>query len=81
MTSCPASRSALRPGAVARYAAFVFDLAGRYRRSPVLRAGDGILWNLLEAEERRLRADHPEDWAQGVELSQSMTSKEFAAGS
>jgi hypothetical protein len=47
----------------------------------VLRAGDGILWNLLEAEERRLRADHPEDWAQGVELSQSMTSKEFAAGS
>jgi hypothetical protein len=68
-------------GAVARYAAFVFDLAGRYRRSPVLRAGDGTLWNLLEAEERRLRADDPEEWARGVELSQSMTSKELAAGS
>jgi hypothetical protein len=61
---------------VARYAAFIAELAGRYRRSAILRAGDGELWNLLEVEERRLRAVHPEAWARGVELAREISPEE-----
>ncbi|MFI5225530.1 MAG: hypothetical protein ACHQ3P_02520 [Candidatus Limnocylindrales bacterium] len=68
-------------GPVARYAAFVFDLVGRYRRSTVLRAEDGELWNLLEAEERRLRADHPVEWEQGIGLSHEISPEELPAAS
>jgi hypothetical protein len=61
---------------VDRYAAFVADLIGRYRRSAVLRAGDPELWNLLEAEERRLRTDAPSSWQEGVELAQRISPEE-----
>lgn len=51
-----------------RYAAFVSDIIPRYRGSPALRSGHPELWALLEAEERRLRADHPAQWAGGSAL-------------
>jgi hypothetical protein len=53
---------------VTRYAAFVTDAMTRYRASPRLRAGQADLWTLLQAEERRLRADQPVAWAAGEEL-------------
>ena len=61
---------------VARYAAFIVDLAGRYRRSATLRAGDGELWILLEAEERRLSEAHPDAWAHGIELAHEISPEE-----
>ncbi|HYC07009.1 MAG TPA: hypothetical protein VEG29_03710, partial [Candidatus Binatia bacterium] len=63
---------------VERYAAFVADLVSRYRRSPILRAGDPELWNLLEAEEHRLRADPSGTWAVGVELARRISPEEAA---
>jgi hypothetical protein len=51
---------------LARYAAFVTDQVGRYRLSPELRSGHAELWALLEAEERRLRRDHAEEWSEGA---------------
>jgi len=65
---------------VDRYAAFVADLVGRYRRSPVLRTADPELWNLLEAEERRLGADAPGAWAAGVDLARRISPEESTAG-
>jgi hypothetical protein len=55
-------------GPLARYASFVDDLMRRYRSSPDLRSGHPELWALVEAEERRLRRDHPEDWSAGERL-------------
>jgi hypothetical protein len=51
---------------VVRYAAFLADTMARYRASSVLRAEQPDLWALLQAEERRLRADRPVDWASGI---------------
>jgi hypothetical protein len=51
--------------AVTRYAAFVADSMARYRGSAVLRGQHADLWNLLQAEERRLRSMHPVEWAAG----------------
>ncbi len=51
-----------------RYAAFISDITTRYRASPTLRSGHPELWALLGAEERRLRNDHPSQWAGGVAL-------------
>ena len=59
-------------GPVARYAAFVADLVGRYRVSPELRSGHPELWALIEAEARRLRRDRPVDWADGSALLLAM---------
>ena len=53
---------------VARYAAFVADIADRYRHSDQLRLARGDLWRLLQVEEARLRRDAPEAWAAGVDL-------------
>ena len=50
---------------VTRYAAFLGDALARYRASPILRAQQADLWTLLQSEERRLRADHPTEWAAG----------------
>jgi len=47
---------------VTRYAAFVADALARYRASSILRAQQPDLWTLLQAEERRLRANHPTEW-------------------
>lgn len=51
-----------------RYAAFVEDLLGRYRRSLALRDADPRLWNMLRGEAERLEREHPEAWARRVEL-------------
>jgi len=53
---------------VTRYAAFVADAMARYRTSPVLRAQQADLWTVLQAEERRLRSNHPNEWAGGEVL-------------
>ncbi len=55
-------------GALARYAAFLNDVVGRYRTSNALRSGHPDLWTLFDTEERRLRRDHPVEWDQGAEL-------------
>ena len=61
---------------VARYAAFLADAVERYRESRVLRVVDPDLWALLRAEEHRLQAQHPSEWAQGqhLRLSRARTS-------
>jgi hypothetical protein len=53
---------------VARYAAFVADAVRRYRPSPALREDHPELWAVLQAEDRRLHAEHPADCAAGGEL-------------
>ncbi len=55
---------------VARYAAFVFDLVGRYRRSAILRAGDGrcgTSWKPRSAASRRMNT------RRGLTASSSLT--------
>jgi hypothetical protein len=66
-----ARAAALDP--VARYAAFIRDLYGQYRRSAVLRDQHAELWILLESEARRLQRDHPEAWASGTDLAGALT--------
>ena len=51
-----------------RYAAFLGDVVGRYRRSPALRAADAEAWRLLEAEELRLRRTDPDCWHTGTAI-------------
>jgi hypothetical protein len=51
-----------------RYAAFLIDVVHRYRASQTLRASEPELWVLLDAAERRLRADHPTEWTLGAAL-------------
>jgi hypothetical protein len=53
---------------VTRYAAFLADAMARYRTSPVLRREQPDLWALLQAEGRRLRANHPTEWSAGEVL-------------
>jgi hypothetical protein len=64
---------AARADPVTRYAAFLADTMARYRASPLLRAGQPDLWTLLTAEERRLRAQHPSEWASGEGLRRQAT--------
>ena len=58
---------------ITRYAAFIRDLVGRYRRSSSLRDQHLDLWVLLQSEERRLSRDHPTEWADGATLSSRLT--------
>ena len=51
-----------------RYAAFLGDVVGRYRRSASLRAADPASWTLLEGEEARLRREDPERWRTGLAI-------------
>lgn len=64
---------AAQAGAVTRYAAFVADTVTRYRGSAILRSQHTGLWNVIQAEERRLRAEHPEAWACGEVLRREAT--------
>ena len=52
-----------------RFAAFVMDLAGRYRAAPILSAVHPDLWTLIRAEEGRLRSAEPAVWEAGLELA------------
>lgn len=53
---------------IARYAAFVNELVGRYRSSEYLRDHYPRLWSIMVAEEKRLKHDHATAWAEGAEL-------------
>jgi hypothetical protein len=53
---------------ITRYAAFVADAMARYRTSPILRAQQTELSAVLQAEEHRLRTQHPAEWAAGEAL-------------
>ena len=63
---------------VTRYAAFVHELMARYRASEYLRDHYPKLWTTMVAEERRLRRDHPREWAAGADLLAD--TKRVAAG-
>jgi len=65
--------SAAQADPITRYAAFVADATVRYRTSAVLRAQQADLWTVLQAEERRLRANHPTEWANGEVLRSQAT--------
>jgi hypothetical protein len=64
---------AARADPITRYAAFLTDANARFRASPRLRSGQPELWTLLQAEERRLRAGHAEQWAAGQILRHDAT--------
>jgi hypothetical protein len=53
---------------VVRYAAFLADVADRYRQSDGLRQARADLWRLLRSEEDRLRRTSPDAWAAGTGL-------------
>ncbi|MGD8486299.1 MAG: hypothetical protein PVG27_03090 [Chloroflexota bacterium] len=63
---------------ITRYAAFVNELVARYRSSEYLRDHYLKLWTTMVAEERRLKRDHPLEWAGGAELLEK--TKRVAAG-
>ncbi len=58
---------------ITRYSAFIGDLVGRYRRSPLLRDQHADLWLLLRSEANRLERDFPAAWAAGAELAKNLT--------
>lgn len=51
-----------------RYAAFIDDVAGRYRRSLAMRDRDPRFWALVRAEVARLERDHEAAWRDRVTL-------------
>lgn len=58
---------------ITRYAAFLADAMARYRASSALRLEQPDVWTLLMAEERRLQANHPDEWAAGEALRSEAT--------
>ena len=62
-----------RADPLTRYAAFLGDAIGRYRDSARLRAADPDFWAHVLAEERRLAANHPHEWAGGADLRRLAT--------
>jgi hypothetical protein len=64
---------AARADPITRYAAFLVDAGARFRASTHLRVEQADLWNLLQVEERRLRANHPIEWAAGEALRREAT--------
>ncbi len=63
---------------VTRYAAFVNEFVVRYRSSEYLRDHYPKLWTIMVNEEKRLRRQHPAEWAGGAELLES--TKRVASG-
>jgi hypothetical protein len=63
---------AARAEPLTRYAAFVADATARCRASSALRSGPSDWWALLQAEERRIRAERPGDWAAGEDLRRDL---------
>ncbi len=58
---------------LSRYGAFVVDGLARYRASPAIRTEEPQEWALLQAAERRLRADHLAEWNAGAELRRTIS--------
>ncbi|MGK2851173.1 MAG: hypothetical protein ACSLFN_09730 [Candidatus Limnocylindrales bacterium] len=54
-----------------RYAAFIDDTAGRYRRSLAMRDRDPRFWSLVRAEAARLERDHEAAWRGRLELQRN----------
>lgn len=54
-----------------RYAAFIDDVAGRYRRSLALRDRDPRFWAIVRAEAERLERDHRAAWLGRVTLQRN----------
>lgn len=65
---------------VTRYAAFVSEFVARYRTSEYLREHYPKLWTLMLAEEKRLQAQHPAEWASGIDLLQATRQVASGAG-
>ena len=63
---------------VTRYAAFVREFVARYRSSEYLRDHYPRLWTIMLTEERRLRQQHPDEWAKGARLLES--TRQVASG-
>jgi hypothetical protein len=59
---------AARAEPLTRYASFVADAMDRCRASSALRSEASGWWALLQAEERRIRAERPDAWAAGEHL-------------
>jgi hypothetical protein len=57
-----------RADPLVRYAAFLHDVAARYRASPELQAANAEVWRLLRSEEALMRRDHPAEWAEAAEI-------------
>ncbi|HEX5825697.1 MAG TPA: hypothetical protein VFY18_14660 [Candidatus Limnocylindrales bacterium] len=55
-----------------RYAAFIADAMARYRASAALRSQQSGWWTILHAEERRVREEHPDEWAAGDALRRDL---------
>ncbi len=71
---------AARVDPTTRYAAFLVDTMARFRSSPALRAEHLHPWALLQAEEHRLRAQHPVEWAVGEAFCRELTEAPNAIG-
>lgn len=54
-----------------RFAAFVADLAARFRATRTMTDTRPALWGLIAGEEARLRRSEPEGWAAGLELTRA----------
>ncbi len=63
---------------ITRYAAFVSEFVARYRSSEYLRDHYPRLWTIMLNEEKRLRQQHPAEWAGGLRLVES--TKRVASG-
>jgi hypothetical protein len=61
-------RRILRLSPQGRYAAYLADACDTYRRSQLLQLTHPHTWQLLTRQERRLRAERPSAWAEGMGL-------------
>ena len=62
-----------------RYAAFLGEVVGRYRRSADLRALNAGVWTLLHGEASLMRREHPEAWESGAAILAEMCHADRAA--
>jgi hypothetical protein len=61
-------RRILRLSPQGRYAAYLADACETYRRSQLLQLSHPHTWQSLTRQERRLRAERPSAWAEGLGL-------------
>jgi hypothetical protein len=66
--SVDVERRILRLSPQGRYAAYLADAGDTYRRSQLLQLSHPHTWQSLMRQERRLRAERPSAWAEGVGL-------------
>jgi len=66
--SVAVERRILRVSPQGRYAAYLADATETYRRSHALQLSDPQTWQSLTRQERRLRAERPTAWSEGVGL-------------